>query len=230
MNTQKLWLIFAALIYPAVLTGQFYFTGSAPASTRWNEISTDHFRIIYPRGLHYEADSLAGELENYLPYTLDDFAPSWKRKVSVLLHNTSVLSNGYVTLAPRRMELVITPPQDSYAQSWMSQLAVHESRHVAQLNFINQGFTRYLSWIGGEIPPGIVSAQIPSWFYEGDAVYNETRLSGAGRGSIPGFEMPLRAILMEQEGFYSYDKAVYGSYRNFIPDIYRYGYQMTQFA
>jgi hypothetical protein len=230
MNTQKLWLIFAALFYPVILTGQFYFTGSAPASNKWNEISTDHFKIIFPRGLLEEADSLAGELEYYLPYTLNDLAPSWKKKVSVLLHNTSVLSNGYVTLAPRRMELVITPPQDSYAQNWMSQLVVHESRHVAQLNTINQGFTRYLSWIGGEIPPGIVSAQIPSWFYEGDAVYNETSLSGAGRGRIPGFEMPLRTILMEKDGFYGYDKAVFGSYRNFVPDIYCYGYQITQYA
>lgn len=213
-----------------MLTGQFYSTGSAPAAHKWNEISTDHFRIIFPRGLSEEADSLAGELEYYLPYTLNDFAPSWKRKMNVLLHNTSVLSNGYVTLAPRRMELVTTPPQDSYTQNWMSQLFVHESRHVAQLSLMNQGFTRYLSWVGGEIVPGMVSAQIPSWFYEGDAVYNETRLSEAGRGRIPGFEMPLRTLLMERDGVYGYDKAVFGSYRNFVPDHYCYGYQLTQYA
>lgn len=230
MNTQKLRLIFAALFYPAILLGQFYSTGSAPASHKWNEISSDHFRIIFPRGLLKDADSLARELEYYLPYTLNDFAPSWKGKMNVLLHNTSVLSNGYVTLAPRRMELVITPPQDSYAQKWTSQLVLHESRHVAQLTSINRGFTRYLSWIGGEIVPGMVSAQMPSWFYEGDAVYSETRLSEAGRGRIPGFEMPLRTLLMEKEGFYSYDKAVFGSYRNFVPDSYCYGYQLTQYA
>ncbi|MFO7369936.1 MAG: hypothetical protein R6X09_06680 [Bacteroidales bacterium] len=230
MNSQKLWLLLAALLYPVMLTGQFYSTGSAPASHKWNEISTDHYRIIFPRGLLEEADSLVREMEYYLPHTLNNFAPSWKRKTNVILHNTSVLSNGYVTLAPRRMELVLTPPQDSYAQKWTSQLVVHESRHVAQLSSLNQGFTRYLNWIGGEIGPGMVSAQMPTWFYEGDAVYNETRLSEAGRGRIPGFEMPLRTLLMENEGFYNYDKAVFGSYRNFVPDIYCYGYQLTQYA
>lgn len=230
MRNVKLLLILATSIYPALLCGQFYSTGTAPATQKWNEIRTNHFRIIFPGGLNEVADSLAGELEYYLPYTLNDLSRPLKRKVDVVLHNTSVLSNGYVTLAPRRMELVITPPQDSYAQNWMSQLVLHESRHVAQLNIINQGITRYLSLICGEAAPGMVSAQIPSWFYEGDAVYNETRLSGSGRGRIPGFEMPLRTVLMENSGYYSYDKAVFGSYRNFVPDMYCYGYQMTQYA
>ncbi len=230
MKKLKLRLLIAASIYPALLFGQFYSTGTAPATQKWNQISTDHFRIIFPRGLIDIADSLAGELEYCLPYTLNDLSRPLIRKMNVVLHNTSVLSNGYVTLAPRRMELVAAPPQDSYAQNWMSQLVLHESRHVAQLNMINQGFTRLLGWIGGETANGMVSAQIPSWFYEGDAVYNETRLSGAGRGRIPGFEMPLRTILMEKSGFYSYDKATFGSYRSFVPDMYCYGYQITQYA
>lgn len=230
MNAQKLWLIIVSLVCPVVLNGQFYSTGSAPATQKWDQISTDHFRIIFPRGLAEMADSLAGELEYSLPYTSKGLYRPLIGKVDVVLHNTSVLSNGYVTLAPRRMELVVAPPQDSYAQNWMSQLVLHESRHVAQLNMIKQGFTRCLSWISGEIAPGMVSSQVPSWFYEGDAVYSETLLSGAGRGRIPGFEMPLRTMLLEKNATYSYDKAVFGSYRNFVPDIYCYGYQMTQYA
>jgi hypothetical protein len=128
------------------------------------------------------------------------------------------------------MELVSVPPQDGYAQDWITQLTLHEYRHAVQLSNINQGFTHVLSWFTGEIAPGVVSSLLPSWFYEGDAVYNETRLSESGRGRIPGFEMPLRTILLQQSGTYSYDKAVFGSYRDYIPDEYCYGYQLVKFA
>ncbi len=146
------------------------------------------------------------------------------------MHSTSILSNGYVTLAPKRMELVAAPPQDGYAIDWISELTLHEYRHAVQLGKLNQGFTRAASWLTGEIAPGVVSSLIPSWFYEGDAVYNETRLTETGRGRIPGFEMPLRTLLMQQSRTFSYDKAVFGSYRDYVPDQYRYGYQLVTHA
>ena len=223
-------IFFSGLIHAACVLGQFYSTGESPASIKWNCITTPHFKIVYAKGLTDDANLLANRLEYYLPLSMGDFEHPMKRKFSVLLHSTSVLSNGYVTLAPKRMEIVTTPPQDSYAQDWITQLTLHEFRHVVQLNKLNQGFTGALGWLTGEIAAGIVSSQIPAWFYEGDAVINETRLSESGRGRIPGFEMPLRTLLLEHPKTYSYDKAVFGSYRNFVPDHYRYGYQIVSYA
>ena len=56
---------------------------------------------------------------------------------------TSVRSNGFVTWTPKRMELIVTPPQDSYAQDWIGQLSLHEYRHVVQISQLDQGFFGY---------------------------------------------------------------------------------------
>lgn len=222
-------IFFILGLRPGCLWGQFYSTGEPPASLHWKQINTPHFSIIFPEAIGQDAHELAVKLEYYKLQTESDLQFPVKR-FPVVLHSTSVLSNGYVTLAPGRMELVSVPPQDGYAQDWITQLTLHEYRHTVHLSKINQGFTHALSWMTGEIAPGVVSSMIPSWFYEGDAVYNETRLSESGRGRIPGFEMPLRTILLQQPGTYSYDKAVFGSYRDFVPDQYRYGYPMVRYA
>lgn len=211
------------------LLGQFYTTGEAPASLRWNKLQSPHFRLVFPEELATDAATLVRRLEQFRLLTAEDTLFSGK-PFPVLLHNTSVLSNGYVTLAPRRMEVVMVPPQDGYAQDWITQLTLHEYRHVVQLTRMNQGFTRVLSWFTGEIGPGSVSSMLPSWFHEGDAVFNETRLSATGRGRVAGFEMPLRTLLLAGTPTYSYDKATFGSYRDYVPDPYQYGYQVVSFA
>lgn len=218
------------MIWSTCVLGQFYTTGESPASLKWSYIYSPHFNIVFPSGLNDEANELANKLEYYLPFSREDLNYKTKNKFPILLHSTSVLSNGYVTLAPGRMELVTTPPQDSYAQNWLTQLTLHEYRHVAQLGSMNSGFTRILGWLTGEIASGSVSSQIPSWFYEGDAVFNETNLSESGRGRVAGFEMPVRTLLIEKDRPFSYDKAIFGSYRDFVPDHYRYGYQIVGFA
>ena len=71
---------------------------------------------------------------------------------------------------------------------------------------------------------------MPSWYYEGDAVLNETRFPHAGRGRIAGFEMPLRTLLLGERKLYPYSKIILGSYRDFVPDQYQYGYQMVSWT
>lgn len=208
------------------LRGQFYLTGESPASLKWKSITTRNFKIIYPANLSEDAVLLAGKLESAVDST-GDLEFSQRKRFPVLLQNGSVLSNGYVALAPRRMELQITPPQDSYSQDWLSQLSLHEFRHVAQLNKLNQGVTRVSGWFSGEIARSVVSSLVPSWFFEGDAVYFETKLSFAGRGRTAGFEMPLRALLTEEQKPYTFNKAIFGSFRDFVPDYYLYGHKLT---
>jgi len=184
---------------------------------------------VYPQGLHKDAVHLATQLErNYADIAQPFTHPA--KHMPILLHNTSVLSNGYVTWTPRRMELVTTPPQDSYAQDWIIQLALHEFRHVVQISQLRQGFTSALSIFTGEIAPGGVSALMPSWFYEGDAVMSETANSFTGRGRVAGFEMPLRTMQLEDRRMFSYSKACLGSYRDFVPNQYQYGYPIVSYG
>jgi hypothetical protein len=222
-------LIVLLLVHRLCSFAQFFTTGTAPASEHWFTVVTPHFRIIFPEEISSEAQKLARQMELIKPMSEAGLQYS-VHKLPVVLYNTSVLSNGYVSRAPKRMELVVTPPQDSYAQPWMTQLVLHEYRHAVQLEKFDQGTTRVFSWLTGEIAIGGIVSMIPAWFYEGDAVYNETILSNTGRGRVAGFEMPLRTLLLDTKSNYSYNKAIFGSYCDFVPDHYRYGYHMVEYA
>jgi hypothetical protein len=217
------------LVHTASSYGQFYTSGEPPASIKWNYIKTPHFNIIFSKDICSTAINLANILE-YSKQSTEKTLSHQVKKMPVLLHNTSVISNGYVTWAPKRMELVTTPPQDSYSQDWLSQLALHEYRHVVQIDKLHQGFTKALSLLTGEIATGGISSLLPTWFYEGDAVLNETLLSETGRGRVSGFEMPLRTLAIQKQASYSYNKAVFGSYKDFVPSQYLYGYQIVSYA
>ncbi len=208
---------------------QFYNTGQAPSSVRWMQINTENFQIIYPTGFFTEANRTANLLEYVYTYSSKDYSKEPK-KISVILYNQSVRSNGYVVWAPKRAEWITTPPQDTYVQDWLEQLALHEFRHVVQLDNLEQGLTRVLNIVFGQMITGVVAAYLPFWFLEGDAVVNETALSSTGRGRSPDFNLELRTMEMEKEKRYSYDQSYLGSYKHFVPDHYKYGYHMVSYA
>jgi hypothetical protein len=211
------------------LSGQYYESGQDPASLKWSQLETPHFKVIYPVTFANEGHRLANILEHaysLVPVALDH--PP--RKISVIVHNHSVESNGFVAWAPKRMELYPTPVADAYPQDELEQLVLHELRHVVQIDKLNQGFTRALFFGLGEQGIGVVSAMLPLWFLEGDAVVAETELSNAGRGRYPEFSMKLRALSLENDAFFKYDKMWFGSYRDFTPNYYEFGYQMVSYA
>lgn len=212
-----------------LVNAQFYNTGQAPSSVRWMQIKTENFQIIYPSGFFKEANRAANLLEYAYNYSSQDYSKEPK-KISVILYNQSVRSNGYVVWAPKRAEWVTTPPQDTYVQDWLEQLALHEYRHVVQLDNLEQGLTRILNFVFGQMITGVVTAYLPFWFLEGDAVVNETTLSSTGRGRSPDFNLELRTIEMEMDKRFSYDQSYLGSYKHFIPDHYKYGYHMVTYA
>jgi hypothetical protein len=215
--------------YLRLLDAQFYNAGQAPPRVRWMQVKTENFQVIYPSGLYSEAGRCANILEYMYEFSSANLEHK-PRKVSILLYNESTVSNGFVVWAPRRSEWITTPPSDSYAQDWLEQLALHEFRHVVQVDKLNQGFTHLLSLVFGEMAVGAMTGFIPLWFLEGDATANETAHSSTGRGRQPGFSKELRAIELEMGERYSYDQSCFGSYKYFIPNHYKYGYQMVSYA
>ncbi len=208
---------------------QYYSGGESPSSIRWLQVNNDSFRLIFPESFSKQAVSFLNYLEYSSSFTSDYYNIS-PRKLKVILHNHSVNSNGFVALAPRRMELVTTPPQNIYPQPWMHQLALHEYRHVAQLSKLNRGVTRFLSYLLGQQGPGLISAMIPRWLYEGDAVISETAYSYAGRGRQPFFKKQYKALVLEKDTLYPFIKAIFGSYKDFVPNHYELGYFMSSYG
>nr|WP_321410942.1 hypothetical protein [uncultured Carboxylicivirga sp.] len=206
--------------------GQYYSTGSDPANIKWRQIKSPFFKVVYPEDFESEAKRLVLMLDSlylYGGYTLNHTP----KPIPVVIHSHSAYSNGLVTWAPKRMELYPTPSQNIFAQDYLQQLAIHEFRHVVQIDKINQGFTNLLSYpFGQQIVGGILGLYVPLWYLEGDAVLTETTLSKSGRGRVPAFEQEIRAQLLEKR-IYNYEKAYFGSYQNYIPNHYRMGYLFT---
>lgn len=224
------WVLVLMLMLILILSinarAQYYNLGQDPASIQWRQIRSPHFRLIYPAGFEPKARQLANVLESVYPLELQTMGQH-PRSMPVILHTSNVEPNALTGWAPKRIEMFTCPPQNSYAQEWMQQLAIHEYRHALQFGMMNQGFTKALSWLLGEQGHALVLGLfVPQWFLEGDAVCTETALSNSGRGRVPNFEQGLRAQILDK-GAYSYDKAVFGSFKDYTPNYYEIGYQLT---
>ncbi len=208
---------------------QFYEYGQSPPSLEWKKIESEHFTLIYPQEIRDDAAKVLLILEKNYSRNSRQLENN-PEKVPVILHNHTVRSNGFVVWAPKRMEFFMHPDVDPISQDWLTHLSLHEFRHVVQVDKMNQGITKILTNVLGEQGIGPAAAMAPFWFYEGDAIYAETSLSNSGRGRSPRFEMRLKAHLLEDEKTWSFSKSYLGSYKNYVPDYYQFGYQMVSYA
>lgn len=210
--------------------GQFYTTGRGRTSTKWSQIDSTHYRIAYPSYYEHSAARVSRLLDSIYPYI--DYSLDFPlRKVPIVLYTDNMHSNGYVTWAPRRAELVMTPPISSYALTWSKQLAVHEWRHVAQISALRRGVTKVASWVLGEAGVAAGLFATPLWILEGDATLAETQFAEFGRGLQPDFTVGYRAMFADGwSDFNRLDRWINGSFNRFYPDIYKFGYQTLSAA
>lgn len=227
-------ILTTAALSAATLAGlpaaaQFYSLGSEPASVRWSQVETPTYRIIYPAGLDSLARIYALNLEQAAQVVggTSGFRPneSFRKRMPVVLHANAAYSNGLVGWTPRRMELMTMPdPFDPEPTPWEIQLAVHESRHVSQMQYSSARPFRGWRIVTGELVSGALAAVYcgPA-FLEGDAVVAETALTHGGRGRTADFLEYYRVSFADGD-FRSYWQWRYGSQRHHTPDYYRLGY------
>jgi len=213
-----------------IVCNSFYSFAQEPASMKWKQVNTSVFQLVFPE--HY--DSVARRIGTMLMIENPFETHSMQcvpKKITVILHNQSNMSNSWVALGPRRVELFHTPPQTTISpMDWNGALVLHEFRHVIQYQMLKKGFAGKLLYIYmGDIGLGLKSLTSPEWFYEGDAVATETALSYAGRGRSPDFSKDLRAQLLDKRK-YSYAKAVCGSYKDYVPNHYVLGYHLVSYG
>ena len=211
------------------MTAQYYDTGQDPANLKWLQIKTGRFNVIYPEKYGTAGIEFARSLDKAYS-DLNSLFPEKKFRIPVIIHNYTTQSNGYVAWAPKRMELYPTPEQNTIPMNATRQLALHEMTHVVQMESLNSGFSKVLSYILGQQFTGLVSSLLPLWYLEGDAVFAETVLSESGRGRSAGFQKQLKAITVEKGKIYKYDKMLLESYRDYVPDHYQFGYQMVAWS
>ncbi|NLA15917.1 MAG: hypothetical protein GX877_05200 [Bacteroidales bacterium] len=211
------------------LYAQYYKTGEDPARLRWSQVKTGPFQIIYPQGMDSLAFRYAWLLEQVSPPVMSSLGIS-SPSVPIVLHAYNVKSNGTVAWAPKRIEMITTPPSEGLTQNWEKQLVLHEIRHVGQMHLAGRNFFRFLGLLLGEQSTGLsVGLYFPAWLLEGDAVLTETLFSQSGRGREAAFLMPYKAYFLSGIS-YPYDKWRFGSFRHYIPNHYALGYMKLSVA
>ncbi|MDL2319916.1 hypothetical protein LJC45_02150 [Alistipes sp. OttesenSCG-928-B03] len=210
---------------------QYYDWGQDPATVRWRTIKTPEVKFIFPDNFERQAVRLMHYMDTVRPSVGYGFDRGPMMRVPLILRTQNFSPNGIVMLAPKRMELLATPPADISAFPWLKQLAVHEYRHAVQYNNLNRGLVKVLSILLGQQGSLVGVGLTPMWAIEGDAVMAETQMSSFGRGLQPSFTIEYRAMAIEgTSAGYPVDKFFSGSYRDFIPDHYQLGYQMMSWA
>ncbi|HRE53035.1 MAG TPA: hypothetical protein PK339_16570, partial [Flavitalea sp.] len=206
--------------------------GGTPPSLPWKQLNSNAARIIFHPGLERQAAEVAAITERLSTSTQATIG-SAIRKINIVLQNQTTNANGYVSLAPFRSEFYLTPPQNSFrlgSLPWNTTLALHEYRHVQQFNNFRKGLSKAAYLLFGEEGLALASsAAIPDWFWEGDAVLQETLESRQGRGRLPYFFNDFRALWASGKD-YSWMKLRNGSYLDRVPDHYRLGYMLAAYG
>ncbi len=227
---KRLSIVFSLLWTTCYLRAQVF--GGNPPSIKWEQINTDTARIIFPGGM----DSTAQRVSSIVHWLAkNNPAPlgSQLYKINIVLQTQTIISNGYVSLAPFRSEYFLTPSLNNFelgSISWPEELAVHEFRHVEQFNNFRNGISNAAYYLFGEEGLALLTdAAIPNWFYEGDAVYNETITTNQGRGRIPFFLNKYKSLWLYNK-HYSWMKLRNGSLKDYVPDHYPLGYLMVNYG
>lgn len=219
---RRILLIFTCLSASWSAQAQILEFEQNPPHLSWRQIQSDRFQLIYPAEFEDEAQKLAGQLQTMILRASHSLQKE-PRKISIILQNQTVQSNGFVQLAPRRTEFFTVAPPAGEMHDWMQHLAIHELRHVVQFDKLVGGFRAPL-W--EQLGLAMYGLMLPSWFFEGDAVLIETLLTEGGRGRMPSWDMKWRTNLLHGKTF-SYEKDYLGSMKDVTPGYYELGYFMV---
>ena len=222
-------LIAICLLIPFSIRAQFYYTGDNPWSLKWQKLETPNFRIIYPQGMDSLAIVYGKTLEQYrIPDSrslgMVPGALQWG-KTPVVMHAFYGIANGSVTWTPKRMDLyTVQEPYSPDPSPWVSNLVVHETRHLGQMQFGYRRLLKGFNFVFGEMATGAFAGLYPNLaILEGDAVVAETALTHSGRGRNAEFLNYYR-MAFDSGDYRNWWQWRYGSQRYYAPNHYALGY------
>ena len=142
------------LLLPCSAGAQFYVTGDDPGSLKWRSMDTDSYRVIYPAGTDSLARVYASQLEKYkipVSRTTGHMTGHGDGKLMPVVMHAYNTSNGSVAWAPKRMDLFTVPSAyNPEPIPWPTMRALHESRHVTQMQFGMNNTMKPFNYVFGE--------------------------------------------------------------------------------
>ncbi len=180
------------LTFYSSAVAQFYPTRHRPPNQNWQQLSTDHFQILFPQGEDSVAWKTARILEHEYP-EVQKLTGGSLTNFPVILSSYNDRSNGLVTTLHFRSEIDIPPIRGKALNpetgGWLENVAPHELVHALQ--FSNPGGFG-LGQIVNIFSPDLARSMhgaAPSGIAEGLATYYESEsvTPGGGRGNYPFF-------------------------------------------
>jgi len=189
---KSLFLLVFIYLCAAKVNAQLYTVQQRPAAQNWQQLTTEHFIIIYPAGAETEAIRTGVILELEYP-KIQQLVGGRLERFPFILNAANDLSNGFVSPINFRSEVEL-PPIKSKALNpasgdWLETVVPHELVHALHMNVIQPN--SLISLIGLFSPDlrRSIHTAAPLGILEGIAVEHESHgtLAGAGRGNYPFF-------------------------------------------
>lgn len=199
MKFLKPLLFVSILLLPGMALAQLYniTTVHRPSGLNWQQIKTEHFRIIFPDGEDSLAYRSAAILESQYAQT-SALTGGTLTNFPVILNNYNDLSNGFVNSFNFRAEIDLAPlkgkSMNPKSGDWLETVLPHELVHAAHFN-VQQPFEdkklsipNVISFFSPDIARTIHGFP-PLGLHEGLAVYYETEsvTPMGGRGNYTYF-------------------------------------------
>src|SRR5262245_15310168 len=169
-------------------------------SHAWFTIRTTHFYVHFTRPVEPLARRLAVHAESAYAALSKELHPP-RGMIDIVLTDDSDRSNGSATPFPtNRIVVYANPPVSDgglrYTNDWGQMVVTHELTHIFHLDR-TRGAWALSQHLIGRAALSFPNLYQPSWLTEGIAVYEESRIAGAGRIEGSEHRMIARAAAMD---------------------------------
>lgn len=161
-STQKSALLSLLLLQAALAQSPWQWNGRTHPELHWQQIETEHFRIIYHQGLEELAREGAALAEAAYQPLLDQIQVAHTGTIDIVFTAEDEIMNGFAR--PDRRIVIWVSQNDAAGwflgnRKWLEMVLAHEIQHVVLMAGIE-------TWLG------IWNLlMVPSWFIEGMAEY-----------------------------------------------------------
>jgi len=204
--------MFNLILFFSLLGASYYnlFNTYVPYNySNFKSIETNNFIVSYPsktkenffdlNNMFQIANITSNYMEKAYELLIKELNYSPKNKISVIILDIYDFHNGYAYPMPDNIIYIFTIPPGSTSDlgeydNYLWTTCVHELTHIIALN-TNRSYTKLIRKVFGNIIN--INSLWPLNLIEGQAVYNETKFSNAGRGRSSFYHALIRTSIYE---------------------------------
>ncbi len=148
---------------------------------KWNEVTTDHFSVIFPQGMEEFAIEASFIFEDVHKKMSLAYGQENRHTNVILLPNIDDF-NAFAVALIDTIFIILQQPLDNLSEEikftgTLRHTFIHEYAHILQGSIIS-GLPRWVHYLFPLYLPGTI---LPTWFIEGWATYEESQRSTTGR-------------------------------------------------